>query len=70
MQTTTIRNGAARALATLLVIAAPAFADGSRRLPPIIHADNATGVSETFSTTGAIDVANPFFRSLGGNGRA
>ena len=70
MKTTTIRRAVTRALATLLLVSAPGYAGNPNRLPPVLDARNATGIAETLSTSGPIDLANPFFQSLGGNGRA
>jgi len=70
MKTTTIHRAVAQALATLLLANAPGYAGGPNQLPPILHATNATGVAETLSTSGPIDIGSPFFQSLGGNGRA
>ncbi|MEO6929278.1 MAG: hypothetical protein ABI190_08940 [Casimicrobiaceae bacterium] len=37
--------------------------------PASIISDNAMGMASTISTTGTIDLTNPFFQSLGSNGR-
>jgi cytochrome c peroxidase len=37
---------------------------------PLEPFENATGMARTLSTTGEIDMSNPFFQSLGTNGRA
>jgi cytochrome c peroxidase len=52
------------------VLSAGAHADNRSSLPATLLFDNATGIAESYSTTGTIDLANPFFQSLGGNGRA
>jgi cytochrome c553 len=63
-------------IAVVLVSAGAMFGsvtadDGRRaRLPKTLHAPNPAGEARTFSTLGAIDLDNPFFRSLGTNGRA
>jgi cytochrome c peroxidase len=53
----------------LLTHAMTASADATTQ-PAIIMSDNAMGVAATISATGAIDLANPFFQSLGSNGRS
>ena len=64
----------ALALATLLAaLAAGAAADEDTRRPqqpPLIFAPNHSGVAATFNTAGRIDRGNPFFQSLGSNGRS
>jgi cytochrome c peroxidase len=42
--------------------------EGARN--PLAPFVNATGIARSFSTAGQIDTANPFFQSLGTNGRA
>ena len=60
------------ALGTLHTQAAPGDDDAERRpgAPHLIAAPNASGVAATFNTAGRIDRANPFFQSLGSNGRS
>ena len=70
MNTTLVRRGVTQALVALLFVSASGRADDPTRLPPVLHARNATGIGATFSSAGSIDLANPFFQSLGGNGRA
>jgi hypothetical protein len=70
MRTTIIHGAVTQALAAMLLVSAPGHAGAPNRLPPILHARNSTGVAESLSTAGVIDLANPFFQSLGGNGRA
>lgn len=54
-----------------LALASSAGAAGERqKLPATITFENASGVAATYSTKGVIDLANPFFQSLGSNGRA
>jgi processive rubber oxygenase RoxA-like protein len=71
-------GGARRWLIAALLIAAPAavwVASGESEedpglqnlLQPFV---NPTGVAKTFSTSGRVDTNNPFFQSLGTNGRA
>jgi uracil DNA glycosylase len=36
----------------------------------ILTATDPSGISATFSTTGSFDFNNPFFKSLGANGRS
>ena len=57
-------------LATLLLVSAPGVADDRIELPNIVAFPNADGVAATYSTAGSIDLKNPFFQSLGSNGRA
>jgi cytochrome c peroxidase len=59
-------------LAALAAGAAPAADESARRqqAPPLIFAPNPHGVAATFHTSGRIDQGNPFFRSLGTNGRS
>ncbi len=72
------RIRAGRWLVTAAVVLAPMAAlvawaendqNGSDRNPlePFV---NPTGVSKSFSTAGQVDIDNPFFQSLGTNGRA
>jgi cytochrome c peroxidase len=43
---------------------------GGKLLPNPLLTPNSTGVLSTYSTTGGIDISNPFFQSLGTNGRS
>ena len=65
------RRLAARvALAWLLccaTVSGASLADGSAAASPV---RNASGYAQTYSTSGFIDTANPFFSSLGPNGRS
>lgn len=70
MNTTLVHRAVAQALTALVLVGAPVHAEDSIPSPSILLAPNATGIEGTYSTTGSIDVANPFFQSLGGNGRA
>jgi hypothetical protein len=70
VNTTLVHRCVTQALAALLFVSASGRAADPDRLPPVLHARNATGIGATFSSTGSIDLANPFFQSLGGNGRA
>ena len=65
MNTTLVRRGVTQALVALLFVSASGRADDPTRLPPVLHARNATGIGATFSSAGSIDLANPFFQSLG-----
>jgi cytochrome c peroxidase len=57
--------------ATVIVGLVPAFpAQGRDIIPNLAAFPNPAGVSRTFSTGGDIDLSNPFFQSLGTNGRA
>src|SRR5690242_11167820 len=55
------------ALVTLAFVIASA-ADFS--LPNLLGFPDPSGIVRTYSTKGGIDLANPFFASLGSNGRA
>ncbi len=44
--------------------------NGQAQSSSTLSAPNPTGVSATFSTTGSFDFNNPFFKSLGTNGRS
>src|SRR5205085_12049379 len=44
--------------------------DAPSQMPNMLPFRNATGFAATYSTTGSIDLTNPFFQSLGTNGRA
>ena len=57
-------------IVALALVSTPGFAGAPGKLPKKLAFPNATGVSETYSTNGAIDLANPFFQVLGTNGRA
>ena len=70
MKPTIVHRAVTQALTALLLVSAPGHAGDSTRLPPILHAHNPTGIEATYSTAGSIDLTNPFFQSLGGNGRA
>jgi hypothetical protein len=43
---------------------------GGKHLPNPLYSPDPTGVLSTYSTGGGIDVNNPFFQSLGSNGRS
>jgi hypothetical protein len=51
------------------LLAAPAMA-ADAFLPSTLLFNNETGVDQTISSAGPIPLSNPFFMSLGGNGRA
>lgn len=63
-------RGLALAGSLLLASLAVMGAGEPNRLPPVLDAPNETGVARTISTTGAVDLSNPFFQALGTNGRA
>jgi len=73
ISTTAAARAAGPWLIATILLAAPAIAwiasgdDDQRLLEPFA---NPTGAVQTFSTTGRIDPNNPFFQSLGTNGRA
>ena len=50
--------------------AGEALAGDSGRAPDMVPQRNASGFAATFSTTGSLDLNNPFFQSLGTNGRS
>lgn len=56
--------------AGLLLCNASAAPPRPRAQPDILISENQMGVAATISTTGAIDLDNPFFHSLGSNGRS
>jgi hypothetical protein len=47
-----------------------AHAGGPRVLPNMVPFPNDTGLAATYSAAGSIDLTNPFFKSLGSNGRS
>jgi len=63
-----LRWGVAAALVAVLGLNVTGFAQNQSR--SILPAENPSGVSATFSTTGNFDFNNPFFKSLGTNGRS
>ena len=66
-----ISHAALAVLAALLLAGAGSNADADEGvLPSIMVFNNQFGVDETISTAGAVNLSNPFFQSLGGNGRA
>ena len=59
------------ALTALLLAGAGRNADADDGvLPSTMVFDNELGVDATISSAGAVNLSNPFFQSLGGNGRA
>src|SRR5437868_15523063 len=44
--------------------------DGAATIPNLYPFQNSTGKVATYTPNGAIDLTNPFFQSLGSNGRA
>ena len=65
--------------ALLLLLVAPIITDrtvsaennnSSNRLPNMLRSTNSHGVDATYSTAGFIDLDNPFFKSIGTNGRS
>lgn len=58
------------ALAAVLAAITLLGAGGPSHLAPVLDAANESGVARTISTTGPIDLSNPFFQNLGTNGRA
>ncbi len=52
-------------------LAMPAIADSNLdKLPNMFKSVNSHGIDATFNTAGSIDLNNPFFKSLGSNGRS
>ena len=70
MNTKNVCRHASWLLTGLLVISVPLEADDRRDLPNMVAFRNADGFAATYSTAGSIDLKNPFFQSLGSNGRA
>jgi len=64
------RYGIIGALAGALLTSATALADDPTVLPNLLPFPNATGMAATYSTQGTLDLTNPFFASLGSNGRS
>lgn len=59
--------------ALFIMLTAPVFAKEdphSDKLPNMFRSENSHGKDATFSTAGFIDLNNPFFKSLGSNGRS
>jgi cytochrome c peroxidase len=55
----------------LAAVAVPAFAESNvEKLRNMFRSVNSHGIDATFSTAGYIDLNNPFFKSLGTNGRS
>jgi hypothetical protein len=59
-----------QAIACALFFCAAADAGEQTVLPSMLPFANASGFAATFSTIGPIDLTNPFFQSLGSNGRS
>ncbi len=65
--------GAVRAASLFVALTIISFANADsnkEKLPNMLRSVNANGVDATFSTAGFIDLKNPFFQSLGTNGRS
>ena len=60
----------AQAMACALAFCAAADAGERAALPSMLPFANASGFAATYSTNGPIDFDNPFFQSLGSNGRS
>jgi cytochrome c peroxidase len=67
---TTLRRWLAAASVLALVFAASAAVLAGSGLPSPLFTRDSSGILSTFSTTGQIDLTNPFFQSLGANGRS
>jgi hypothetical protein len=61
---------AASTLAALLLFSVPLAADDRSELPNMVSFRTPDGLVASYSTAGSIDLKNPFFQSLGSNGRA
>ncbi len=57
-------------LCLLLASSVSVQADDLEQLPNMLPFPNPAGFAATYSTAGSIDLTNPFFQSLGTNGRA
>src|SRR5215469_6163350 len=57
-------------LAVTLVSVAVLTASGGSHLPNPLNSPDPSGVLTTYSTGGGVDLGNPFFQSLGTNGRS
>jgi hypothetical protein len=57
-------------LAALFLVSLPGNADERSILPGMLPFANPSGLAATVSTRGGIDLTNPFFQSMGANGRA
>lgn len=60
----------ALAVVALIVVAAPHGVAEQFRLPNFFPFPNGSGILETYSTNGSVDLSGPFFQSLGRNGRS
>ncbi len=66
----TMMRGTVPIVRLILLTAAGAGQRGPAFVPNGAHFANPGGTSNTYSTTGAIDLTGPFFQSLGTNGRS
>jgi cytochrome c peroxidase len=57
-------------LSAFLVLFGTISLTGGKLLPNPLHSSDASGVLSTYSTAGGVDINNPFFQSLGTNGRS
>jgi cytochrome c peroxidase len=69
-KTTLRRRSALVACGLLACFAFTALIAADTKLPNMLAFTDDTGVVRTFSTAGTIDLGNPFFQSLGTNGRS
>ena len=65
-----VSRGVTGSLCFLLVLFGSISLFGGKRLPNPLLAPDSHGVLGTYSTAGGIDINNPFFQSLGTNGRS
>src|SRR5438128_906010 len=56
-------------LAVSMIVFTSVSLFGDKLLPNPLYTPDPTGVLSTYSTTGVIDINNPFFQNLGSNGR-
>src|SRR5256712_7840932 len=56
-------------LSVLMIVFTSVSLFGGKLLPNPLYTPDPTGVLSTYSTAGGIDINNPFFQSLGANGR-
>src|SRR5205823_507385 len=52
------------------VVATRAQSQGGNTIPNLALFPNPSGFASTFTTAGSVDLTNPFFQSLGTNGRS
>ena len=65
-----VKAGIAAAVALILLLPLTHAQKGAPAIPNMAGFPDPTGVVRTFSESGSIDLSNPFFQSLGTNGRS